>query len=125
MDFLTPLGFLGAYSGARGKSYLSGWMFGQVLKCLRWTQHLCKSVAGLTNGVNLASGCLLVFLQKIDSGIILATPVLMKAAVAATVFGLQKSERCPPVWHTTVKEIFYKTNFLESGKKFVSQKIDS
>ena len=26
VNFLTPLGFLGAYSGAQGKSYLHGWM---------------------------------------------------------------------------------------------------
>ena len=36
MNFLTPLGFLGAYSGAQGKSYLRGWIFDQFLKSWRW-----------------------------------------------------------------------------------------
>ena len=32
MNFLTPLGFLEAYSGAQEKSYLRCWIFDQVLK---------------------------------------------------------------------------------------------
>ena len=51
LDFLTPLGFLGAYYGAQGKSYLYGWMFDQVLKCWRWTQHFPESTQGFLSSL--------------------------------------------------------------------------